>query len=193
MNKDLAVTDVAGSWPIGPVVRGGSAQAGPHPGSGPNLDLAALVRIVREWRWLILGFAGVGLALSILYNLLTTPLYRSTVTLEVNPPTVEIMEEKNRDSAATPSTWEFVATQVGLLRSRSLAERVAQDLNLAANPEFSVPSADPAARLKAAAGEVAANLEVIPPEEGTLIEFNYVANSPQTSAQVANGIAPCLR
>lgn len=53
-----------------------------------HLDLPGVLRIIREWRWLILAAAVVGLAGAIIVTMLTTPLYRSFVTLEVNPPQV---------------------------------------------------------------------------------------------------------
>ena len=154
-----------------------------------TLDFAAVVRILNEYRWLILGAAGIGLVLAILVTLLTTPLYRADVTLEVNPPSVEILDEQRRESVSSPSMWDLVRTQAGLLQSRSLAERVAQDLNLAANPEFVGSDGDAASRLRAAASNVQAGLSVTVPEEGQLIQFSYVSQSPELAARVANGIA----
>ena len=95
---------------------------------GSGLDLAALLRIVSNWRWLIVGAAALGVVVAIIVTLLTTPTYRSSVTLEVNPPAVEIMDEQQRDrSSSGVNSWDFIATQVGLLSSRSIAERAAQD------------------------------------------------------------------
>ena len=59
------------------------------------------------------------------------------MTLEVNPPTVEIMDEQSRERTDSGvNNWDYVVTQVGLLSSRSIAERAAQDLNLANNKAF---------------------------------------------------------
>ena len=86
-----------------------------------SLDFASLVRILTEYRWLILGAVGAGLVIAILLTLMTTPLYRADVTLEVNTPTVEILDEKQRESVSAPGIWDQVTTQAGLLSSRSLA------------------------------------------------------------------------
>ena len=110
-------------------------------------DLGTLLRILREWRWLILGAVALGLAGAVIVTLLTTPLYRARVTLEVNPPSVEILTEGERERAAAPDVWTTIKTQVGLLSSRSLAERTAQDLNLAARQEFVGDEGDAATRL----------------------------------------------
>lgn len=159
-----------------------------HP-SRVELDAATLLRTILEWRWLILAITAVALAGALIITLLTPPLYRSQATLEANPPSVQIMDEKAGPRSATPDNWSFISTQVGLLTSRSLAERVAQDLDLASNPEFVDPTLDPAARRKAAAAKVSERLEVIAPEEGQLIRIIYVAESPALVAQVVNGIA----
>lgn len=165
-----------------------AAAAGEPGANTPVLDFPTLIQILRDWKWLILGLGAAGIALAITYTLLTTPLYRSWVTLEVSPPTVEVMDEKSQDTAA-PATWELVATQVGLLGSRSVAERASQELNLANNEQFIDQSLDPATRLRIATSKVLGGLEVVPPAEGRLIRFNYVSESPQLTAQVANAVA----
>lgn len=92
-------------------------------------------------------------------------------------------------SVEDTSAYDFVATQVGLLSSRSLAERVAQDLNLANNPEFVDQELDPQRRLQVATSKIEQGLQVIAPDVGQLIQFNYVSDSPRIAAQVANGVA----
>lgn len=187
MNRDLALTERDDPWPLERFAEPGSRAQTKAQGGG--LDLTLLLRIVREWRWLILGALALGLAVGVVYTLLSTPLYRSWVTLEVSPPTVEVTSDESSARAAAPNTWELVATQVGLLQSRSLAEQVAEDLNLASNEALVDVSAAPAERLKSATSHVQQNLVVIAPEVGTLIRFNYVSPSPQLAAQVANGVA----
>jgi len=192
VNRDLAV-------------RPGDSGALAHPGrdhralspdldyggqQGSAFDLAMIMRIIREWRWLILGAVALGLAGGVIVTLLTQPLYRTWVTLEVNPPSIEILDEKSRErSAAGSSTWDLIATQVGLLKSRSLAERVVQDLNLANNNEFVEEGGDSASRIDAATSKVAAGLEVKMPDEGNLIRYGYTSESPQLAAQIANALA----
>jgi len=155
---------------------------------GADLNLAALVRIISEWRWLILSAIALGFAGAVVMTLLTTPLYRAGATLEANPPSVEILDEQ-KARAAAPSSWDFIATQVGLLKSRALAQRVAQDLNLASNDEFVGEGGDAESRLKIATSKVQGGLSVETPEEGQLITISYVSDSPQFAALIVNGIA----
>lgn len=190
MNNNLAVPD-GGAWQLDRYdpSRGVRHASGDSP-EGSGLDLAALLRIISNWRWLILGAVGLGIVAAIILTLLTTPTYRSWVTLEVNPPAVEIMDEQQRDRSSTGvNTWDYVATQVGLLSSRSIAERAAQDLNLANNKEYVGSEGDAAARLKIATDKVSNGLDVEAPEEGQLIRFSFVAESPQLAAAIANQIA----
>ena len=190
MNNNLAVPD-GGAWQLDRYdpSRGVRPTAGEAPES-TGLDLAALLRIVSNWRWLILGAIALGIVAAIIVTLLTTPTYRSWVTLEVNPPAVEIMDEQQRDRSSTGvNTWDYVATQVGLLSSRSIAERAAQDLNLANNKDYVGSDDDASTRLKTATDKVSDGLDVEAPEEGQLIRFSFVAESPQLSAAIANQIA----
>ena len=189
MNNNLAVTEGGGFF---------IDRYEPTPGVDPNagktpvqtLDLAAFIRIVAHWRWLILGALALGLLLAVVATMLTTPVYRSWVTLEVDPPTVEIMDEKQGDRATPVSNWDFVTTQVGLLKSRSIAERAAQDLNLANNKDFVGSSGgDASSRLEIATDKIAAGLDAEVPEQGQLIEFSFDSQSPELSAAIANQVA----
>ena len=116
MNRDIALRDDRG-WQVGPHL-GHAPAAAPQPQAG-TIDFARLLRILHEWRWLILAATALGLILAVLVTLLTTPLYRARVTLEVNPPRVEIMAEQSKGVVSDTNAWDFVATQVGLLKSRA--------------------------------------------------------------------------
>jgi capsular exopolysaccharide synthesis family protein len=191
MNKDIAIPDEE-RWVIDRYVPGARPASGPEQRSySPShfLDFPTLVKIVSQWRWLILGAVGLGLAAGIIVSLLSTPQYKSSVTMEVNPPSVQIMDEKPNGDSPTTTPWDFVATQAGLLESQSLAERVAQDLNLANNAEFVPAKGDNQSRLKSAAKKIVDNLDVEIPEEGQLIKFSFSTESPQLAAAIANGLA----
>ena len=191
MNNDVTRTGSEPAWALAPYAPGTAVPQGEERAYSPgaDLNLAALIRIVSEWRWLILSAIALGFAGAVILTLLTTPLYRASATLEANPPSVEILDEQTKAQAVGPSSWDFIATQVGLLQSRSLAQRVAQDLNLAANDEFVGEGGDAASRLKIATAKVAGGLSVEAPEEGQLIKISYVSDSPQFAAQIVNGIA----
>lgn len=186
MNRDLALKE-SRSWELGPLVGQAELQtAGAH-GNAP-FDAARLLQILRDWKGLIAAITALGVVLGILATLLMTPVYRAKVTLEVNPPRVEIMKEQ-QEAAQEVGAWDFIATQVGLLESRSLAERVVEDLNLANEPSLVDQSLSPAQRLKAATDIVVGNIKVYPPAEGQLIQFDYSSESPELAAKIANAYA----
>jgi succinoglycan biosynthesis transport protein ExoP len=165
------------------------AQAAPRADDGAGLDFASILRSLVQWRWLIGGAALTGLILGVLAAMLTTPLYRATVMLEVNPPTVQVVDDKSRPQTASGGSFDLVATQIGLLSSRTIAERAAQDLNLAGKPEFVGTGGTAADRLQRATDQVASGIKVKAPENGTLINFTFTSRSPQLAAGVANQIA----
>src|SRR5206468_1294178 len=154
------------------------------------LDFSTLLRIVHHWRWLVLGAVALGVSAAILATLMTTPVYRSVVVLEANPPTVSVSDEQTKERQdSSSSLTDFVATQVGLLSSRAVSERTAEELNLANNAAFVPQNLDATTRLKTATNLVHGGLKVTSPELGTLIKFTYDSTSPQLSAEVANGVA----
>ena len=190
MNNSLAVPN-EGSWPIAPYAPGAPLPPGQRTYSASNiLDFATLIRIIDHWRWVVVGVAGAGVVGAILLTLLTTPIYRAWVTLEANPPTFAVSEDQSRErETSSNDSYDFLATQVGLVSSRSVAERTAQELNLANNPAVVPENVDASQRLKIASGAVSRGLKVTPPAEGQLIKFSYDSTSPQLAALIANGIA----
>ena len=191
MNNSITVPD-QGPWPIQQFLPAGEPRpSGQRVYSAANiLDLGTFLRVVQHWRWLILGAVALGLAGAIIISLLTTPQYRASVTLEANPPTVSVSEDQTREQdRSNYNSFDFIATQAGLLASKSVAERTAQELNLANNPEFVPQDLDAATRLKIATGKVQGGLKVTTPEEGQLIKFSYSNASPQMASLIANGIA----
>jgi capsular exopolysaccharide synthesis family protein len=183
-------------WPLAPQ-QGGElalaqnwAQQSYGAATGGDLNLATIWRIISEWRWLILGAVAVALAGAVVITFLTTPLYRAKVSLEINPPTVRIMDEsKGGLQSGGGNDREFLATQYGLLASRSLAQRVAQELNLASNENFVGSGGDRGSRLKAATGKLMSGLEVKPVVGSRLVEVFYVSEDPALAAQITNSFA----
>ena len=192
MNNSIAVPDDR-AWPLQPYAppTAPEARPGQRVYSAANiLDFQTFLRIIQHWKWLILGAVAVGIAGAIILTLITTPIYRAWVTLEVNPPTFMVNDEQSKQrDASIGDSYEFVVTQAGLLSSQSVAQRTAQELNLANNPEMVAQDLDASIRLKAAAGQVRGGLNVEEPKEGTLIKFSYDSPNPQLAAQIANGVA----
>jgi succinoglycan biosynthesis transport protein ExoP len=182
-------------WPLAPHQGGSLALPQPwaqQPSGGGllpgDINLATLWRIVSEWRWLILGAVAVGLAGAVVITFLTTPLYRAEVMLEINPPTVEAVDESKVTKGGT-NERDYLATVVGLLQSRSLAERVAQDLNLTSNPAFVPTQASRDIRVRVATARLMGGFLAKPVEGSRLIRMSFVSSSPTLAQQVTNSYA----
>lgn len=156
-----------------------------------GLDLPAMLRILWERRLLVLALTALGVALALIYSLLQTPLYKSTATLELNPPAVPILGSGGQDeqSPVVPTTdASFLATQYGLLKSKSLAEHVVQDLDLMRGQTLD-GERDAEARFKALSSGLAAQLEVEPIPSSRLVKLTYTSANPRSAANIVNGFA----
>lgn len=98
-------------------------------GDKDELDLLAYWRVLVKRRWLILGVIAVVLALALIKTLMTPPTYRATATLEIKNQGIEVMQVQGM-SPVNPWDPDFAQTQIQLLQSYSLAQRVAEDLHL---------------------------------------------------------------
>lgn len=159
-------------------------------GTGRELSLSLLWRVAVEWRWLILAAVGTGIAAAVLITLLTPLKYRSTTSLQLNPPTVQVLDDDKggRQNTGT-SDVNFIGTQLGLIGSQAVAERVAQDLNLANNPQIVGSGTDRAANTKIAAAIVQRGTTVKLQPQSSLVNVSFSARDPQLAAKVVNGIA----
>jgi capsular exopolysaccharide synthesis family protein len=169
---------------------GVASQTGePVAPSATDLNLANLLRIASEWRWVILGCVALGLALGLVATLLATPMYRSQATLEMNPPQVEVLGQGKSGSSMIANDRDFLATQYGLLRSRSLAERVAQELNLGGNPSFVPEGVDRGTGNKIAAARLQGGFDVDPVPQSRLVQISFVSEDPALAARITNAFA----
>ncbi len=193
--NEIEPKGAGGVWPIAEQARVGTPL---HPlqdqpdyalaASGSDINLAMLWNVIWAWRWLILGAIAAGLAGGVIVTLLMTPTYRATTVLELNPPVVEVMENQQQVQRAQ-NDRQYLETQYGLLRSRALAERVSQELNLASNPALVSEDMSRDVRQRVVVNELLGNLTIDPNRESRLVRIAYESEDPQLSARVANGFA----
>lgn len=156
---------------------------------GRALEIGDIIRILSERRYMILGIAVLGLVLGIIASLLMTPLYRASALIELNPPKTEVLDEsKSGRSSGGVSTQELIGTQLGLLRSNSLARRVVEDLNLLSRPEYGSGEGSRQQRLDRAVALLQANTLVENTRNSTLISVSYSSPDPGLAARIANAL-----
>jgi capsular exopolysaccharide synthesis family protein len=105
-----------------------------------EIDLLEYGRVVLKRKWVLVTFAAVLLALAAVHSFTRTPLYRATATLLIDEPGTSLLNIQDVLNAGAYYRSDYLGTyfntQLRLLTSRSLAERVAKKLNLGARPEF---------------------------------------------------------
>ena len=99
-------------------------------------DFRRYLQILLRHKWLILAFLVTGGVLAQLETSMTTPLYRSSTTILIDPPS-NILPYEEIQAITERLQWD--TTQLKILESRSLARRVVGRLDLGNNPRFGAP------------------------------------------------------
>lgn len=164
----------------------------------PLLDLAVYWRLALKYRILVLGCFFGAIAIGAALTLLMTPVYTAITTLQINREAARVFSSEDTPKEAAVQGEEFFQTQYGLLRSRSLAERVIENLGLASSdsalrtlgvepPPASGTAAERAVRRRnIALGIVQGNLSVTPVRGSRLVAVGYDNPDPVVAARVAN-------
>jgi len=97
-----------------------------------SLTLTDLLRIVLKHKWILLTVILLACAAAVIRSFLATPLYRSSVILQIERTAPRVVSFNNDADADPRGNDETTAlkTQIELLKSRSLAERVIDELHL---------------------------------------------------------------
>lgn len=168
----------------------------------PLIDLTVYWRLALKYRFLIIGFFLGALVIGATLTLLMTPLYKAQATLQIDREAARVIDSEDGTPRENMMQGEeFFQTQYGLLRSRSLAERVVESLGLASSnaaleemgiepPEAGGTAASQAARRKAVVlRTVQRNLTVAPVRGSRLVAVGYTSPNPVVAARISNGFA----
>lgn len=94
-----------------------------------EIDLLAYWRILVKRKWLVLGVLGTVVALALIATLMMPPVYRATAVMQIDREAVQVLQVEGVGNAEAAAP-DFLSTQYELLRSRALAERVANELDM---------------------------------------------------------------
>ncbi len=182
-----------------------------------SFDLLEYWRIIAKRKWSIVGLALAITLLAALVGYSIRPIYRATATLLVEAQKNRVVAIEEVYPGVTGSR-EYFQTQAEILKSRELAAKVVQKLNLTKNPEFDPRQQEPPtwrrwldnvspnfAALGAGSGEDKAMSEeaiyrqvvngfqsritVEPVRLSQLIRVNFQSFDPKLAAQMANAVA----
>ena len=107
-------------------------RANDHAEDADDIDLLSYWRVLIKRRWLVLGVLAIVATISLVSTLLTTPIYRATATMEIERNTLQVVNvQGGANTMEDNSDEDFYQTQYELLKSRTLAQRVASEMGLA--------------------------------------------------------------
>lgn len=162
----------------------GSAE--PATGVNREIHLREHLRVVWQRRWaaatvflLIVGAVG-------LYSFLVRPVYEAVATIEVQPQARRLAPGQDVSGIGAGSYGWFAEekyqnTQVEILKSRAIAERVFEKMGLRNDPRF--------AAAKDPVGVLRAMIRVVPRRETGLIEVSMRGTNPDEAARCVNAVA----
>lgn len=160
---------------------------------------ASLAALRRFWPMALAIIAAVVL-LALVATLLDTPRYTATSSVQINDQSDEVLGSKFEGNIAPPSDWDterFLNTQLDVLRSRALAERVVKALNLGASPPFfaamdvapATINEPEAARRNLAIALVQGATSVELRRSTRIAAIGFTSTDPAMSAKIANTLA----
>lgn len=146
-------------------------------------DLVALARI--HWLPILLCIA-VCAALAVVVTLLSDVVYRAKGTLQIDPDQRQIVSVDDvADDNVVAESLAYYQTQYGILRSRTLAQRVVNAVGVNRILGEEVPEDVDAAR-RAAVGQLSRELTIRPVPNSRLVEVSYDSMDPGLAAEVVN-------
>ncbi|HUT08551.1 MAG TPA: GumC family protein, partial [Candidatus Latescibacteria bacterium] len=156
-----------------------------------EIDILEYVRIVLKRKWVLATFAAVLVALAAVLSFTTTPLYRATATLLIDEPGASLLNIQDVLNAGAYYRTDYMGTyfntQLRLLTSRSLAERVAKKINLGARAELR-GGKDAATAATNYAYSILGGLSIAPIEETRLVYVSYISPHAALAADVVNAL-----
>ena len=166
--------------------------------TGPNLhSLATTLRANALLIGLVLAGAFI---VAVVLTLLQTPRYTAQTTVQINAQADQVLGQNQGAEQETANFFDqdrFLQTQLDILQSRALSERVAQRLKLQGDPAFyraigaAPPAADapPKVVLERTAAALRDNLSVELPRSSRIAAIRFTSTSAELSARVANAYA----
>ncbi len=165
-------------------------------GRHSDIDLRVYWQVLRDRWWVVLGVLAATLAVGLALTLLTTPIFRAAATLQIERDTIKVVNSDAVTPVESSYDREFYQTQYELLRSRSLALRVIQDLKLIEHPHFKTmlgsaggkPGPEQIlAQQQALVGPVLGALSVEPIRSSRLVSVSVDSPDAGLAASIANG------
>lgn len=140
-----------------------------------ELDLSELVQVVLKRIWWIGAMMLFGLVAAVLVNLFMRPVYEAITLLMINKENAGKLEVTSYGSFSTEE--DYYRTQYQLLESRSLLEKVYEQLDLGQYEEFRN------------LGKLKKALKIVPVTRSRLVQVKARSYDPQLAADISNTLS----
>jgi succinoglycan biosynthesis transport protein ExoP len=150
------------------------------------VPLAHYLWILRRHRWRILGFVAFCVAATIVVSARLTPVYESTVTVDVDRQMPSAVIGQDAARAPANDADQFLATQVKLIQSDSVLRPVAEQYHLR---DLETRASESPSQAQEDAPVLLPKLKVTRPPNTYLLLISYRSTDPHLAAEVANGVA----
>src|SRR5512139_540778 len=162
--------------------------------------------MLHKRRGILVACLGVSLAVAVLYNYTTRPVYRATTQILIDRDTPNVLPNKELVELVQGGN-DYLQTQYQLLRSKALAERAVEQLGLQKSPELATgPMMSPWERLQrrlgrlpdTEPGEIAlspaaaafrSRVQVEPVPGSRLVNLHFSAYDPRVASNAVNSLA----
>lgn len=154
-----------------------------------TLTLNSLFAILIARRWIILGSALVAVIIAIAAVSLKPRFYQATTDLIVDSRGWDPISGQAQPSRLNAA---YLTTQADIIRSRTVANRVIDNLNLLKDPLLAnavTLSGDEEVDRRRVLGFLAQGMEVIPKRDSSVLGITFRALDPQLAAKLADGFA----
>ena len=169
-------------------------------GRKPGIDLRFIVSAIRTNLVVIVAIIAAALAIALVATLLDTKRYTAAASVQINDQSQRVLGNEDDSNQQSNNSWDtdrFLQTQVDVLKSRALAERVMKRLNLQGNARFYEqmevtppgPQASPVALRELSLGLLRSNMQVKLPRNSRISTITFESTDPALSALVANAFA----
>lgn len=167
----------------------------------PSFDIRQILTIIRANLVIISIIIASALALAIIATMLQTPLYTAATTMQINDQSAQILGKQDDISqdpvVSAADTERFLQTQVDILKSRALIERVSQKLRLVGNTKFyeAMAMRQPSGNLNRSEledftlGALDRARDVALPRNSRLVTVSFTSAQPELAARMANTMA----
>ncbi|MDZ4275521.1 MAG: polysaccharide biosynthesis tyrosine autokinase [Erythrobacter sp.] len=165
-------------------------------------NFAAIRGIIYRQRWLVAAVIVVALLGGLIVTLLSTPMYQADAKVSVKPYGQYVVEGQDTDPGFNPvQIYDYLATQVEVIKSRSLAEGVATELNLASRYDLLGKDVDEGrapgmsdeqwskAKQQMAVSILTGDVVADVPTKNWVITIGFQSESPTLAAEIANAYA----